>query len=111
MNYSDIDKTVDDMEIEIDSVCKMITILHEYNMYNDLLNGRVLSEKRTKFINEKKREILDNLCTMIRKYRVCKKKNVSNFYYISNREVMERKISEMYLKSITERIEIEKNLK
>lgn len=110
MNYSDVDKAVNDMETEIDSVCKMIALLYKYNVYNDLLNGRILSESRTKHINKKKRDVLDSLCAMIRIYRVCQKKAVTNNYYIADRKVMNSKITDMYLKTVMERIEIEKNL-
>ena len=109
MNYSDTDKMIDDMEPEIDSLYKMIILLYQYDTYNDIIKKRKVTKERYSALIDKKKAILTDLCTILRTYKVSEKKPVSNPHFIENRGLMAMKLSNMYMRIISECFEIDQN--
>ena len=96
MEYDEEEKIVDELECELDSIYNMIFLIHEYGNYKDIVSERYLTEKRYKSVVEKQKQISEQICDNLRRYRNCKKKSVSNNYYVSDRSLMEKKITDIY---------------
>ena len=109
MNFSDVDKVVDDLAPELDSLYRIIDGLYRYIAVDDIIQTRQLSKRRYASIHEKKRKVLNDLCESVRDYSTCRKINVENESYAENRAVMKNKIGDVYLKLVNERIEAEKD--
>lgn len=107
MNFSNVDKVVDDLEPELDSLYRIIGGLYMYITVDDIIATRQLSRRRYNRIHEQKMKVLNDLCESVRDYNTCRKRHVENESYTENRTAMKTKIGDVYLKLINERIEAE----
>lgn len=108
MNYVASDKVIDDMAPEIDSLYKMIEYMYRYIVIDDLINTRSPDRRIHSNIYKQKKDTLNNLCSTIRSYKVSKKivSSTSDHHY--ERLTMVSKITDTYLKFISEIVELEK---
>lgn len=99
MNYCQRDKVFDDLELELDTLCKLIGLLSDYIELKDIKTD--INNIYAKF------NLINRICSCLRTYNETKKINTTNQSMINNRRILNSKIKELYLKLLSDRILLE----